>query len=112
MYDPRFDKLAKLLTSHSTNLKPREKVLIDAFDIPAEMTVALIRAARAAKAIPFVQTHNARVAREMALGATEAQYSIIAGNELKRMKQMDAYIAVRGSDNISEMSDIPSGQMK
>ena len=112
MHDPRFEKLAQLLTGHSTKLKPGEKVLIDAFDIPAEMTIALIRAARAAKALPFVQTHNARVAREMAIGATEPQYNIIAATELARMKQMDAYIAVRGSDNISEMSDIPSKQMK
>ena len=112
MHDPRFEKLAKLLVGHSTKLKAGEKALVDAFDIPAEMTVALVRAVRAAKAVPFVQTHIARVAREMALGATEAQYNFIAGHELARMRQMDAYIAVRGSDNISEMSDIPSGQMK
>lgn len=112
MHDPRFDKLAKLLVNYSTNLKPKEKILIEAFDIPAEMTIALIRAVRAAKALPFVQTYNARVAREMAREATEAQYDIHAANELTRMKQMDAYIAVRGSENISEMSDIPSEQMK
>ena len=112
MNDPRFDKLAKLLVTYSTRLKPGEKVLIDAFDIPPEMTVALIRATRAAKALPFVQNHNARISREMALGAAEAQYDFIARHELARMKQMDAYIAVRGSENISEMSDIPSAQMK
>lgn len=112
MRDPRFDQLARLLTSYSTKLKPGDKVLLDAFDIPAEMTVALIRAVRAAKAVPFVQTHQARVSREMARGATEAQYALIARHELARMKEMDAYIAVRGSENISEMSDIASGQMK
>jgi len=112
MHDPRIDKLAKLLVNYSTNLKPGETVLIDAFDIPSEMTVALIRAVRAAKALPFVQTHIARVAREMAREAADAQYEIIARHELARMKQMAAYIAVRGSENISEMSDIPSGQMK
>ena len=112
MHDPRYDKLAKLLVSHSTALKSGERALIDAFDIPAEMTIALIRAVRAAKAIPFVQTHNARVSREIALGATETQFDLISAHELARMKQMQAYIAVRGSDNISEMSDIPSNQMK
>lgn len=112
MQDPRFDKLAKLLVGHSTKLKPGEKVLIDSYDIPAEMTIALIRAVRAAKAVPFVQTHIARVAREMAVAATEPQYDAIAAHELARMRAMDAYIAVRGSDNISEMSDIPSDRMK
>jgi aminopeptidase len=112
MHDPRFDQLAKLLVGFSTKLKPNDKVLIDAFDIPPEMTVALIRAARAAKAFPFVQTHQARVTREMARGAAEAQYDVIAGHELARMKKMAAYIALRGSDNICETSDVPGDRMK
>jgi len=112
MHDPRFDKLAKSLTGFSTVLRRGDKVLIEGFDIPAEMTVALIRAVRNLGAIPFVQLHQARVSREMARGADEAQYALIAKHELARMKQMDAYLAVRGSDNISEMSDIPSDRMK
>jgi len=112
MHDPRFDKLAKSLTGFSTALRRGDKVLIEGFDIPAEMTVALIRAVRNLGAIPFVQLHQARVSREMARGADEAQYALIAKYELARMKQMDAYLAVRGSDNISEMSDIPSDRMK
>ena len=68
MYDPRYDQLASLLTSYSTRLQKGDKVLIDAFDIPSEMTVALIRAARAQGALPFVQLHQARVSREIAIG--------------------------------------------
>jgi len=34
MHDPRLDKLADVLTSHSTKLKAGEKVLIDIFDAP------------------------------------------------------------------------------
>jgi aminopeptidase len=112
MQDPRYDQLAKLLVTFSTKLKPSEKVLIDAFDIPPEMTVALIRAVRAARALPFVQTHQAKVGREMTRAATEAQYDVIAGHELARMKKMDAYIALRGSDNICEASDVPGDRMK
>jgi len=112
MHDPRFDQLAQLLVGFSTKLKPKETVLIDAFDIPPEMTVALIRAVRASKALPLVQTHQARVGREMSLGASEAQYDLIAGHELARMQKMNAYIALRGSDNICESSDVPSPQMK
>ena len=60
MHDPRCDRLAHLLVNFSTRLQPGEKVLIDAFDIPQEMTVALIRAVREAGALPFVQIHQAR----------------------------------------------------
>ena len=46
MHDTRFDKLAKLLVEYSTRLKRNETVLIEAFDVPDEMTIALVRAAR------------------------------------------------------------------
>jgi len=112
MHDPRCDRLASLLVNFSTRLKPGEKVLIDAFDIPPEMSVALIRAARAAGALPFVQINQARVSREVALSATPEQLDFSSKHELARMKAMDAYIAVRGSENISESSDVPAAQMK
>ena len=112
MHDPRCDRLASLLVNFSTRLKPGEKVLIDAFDIPPEMSVALIRAARAAGALPFVQINQARVSREVALSATPEQLDFSSKHELARMKAMDAYIAVRGSENISESSDVPAAQIK
>ena len=67
MQDARFDKLASLLVDYSTELKHNEKVLIECFDTPDEMTIALIRAVRKAKAIPFVQIQSAQVTRELAL---------------------------------------------
>jgi aminopeptidase len=112
MHDPRCDRLAHLLVNFSTRLQKGEKVLIDAFDIPAEMTVALIRAAREAGAVPFVQIHQGKVSREVAMGATAQQLDFSARHELARMKAMTAYIAMRGSENICESSDVPSAQMK
>jgi len=112
MYDPRFDQLAHLLTSFSTRLGKGDKVLIEAFDIPPQMTIALVRAARALGAIPLVQLHQARISRELALEASQEQYDFMAEHELARMQKVDAYIAVRGSDNIAEMSDVPAEQMK
>jgi len=112
MHDPRFDKLAKLLVEYSTRLKRNETVLIEAFDIPDEMTIALVRAARQVGAIPFTQIQRARVNRELALKASERQLNLTAIHELARMKKMDAYIGLRGSHNITELSDVPAEQMK
>jgi aminopeptidase len=112
MHDPRFDKLASLLVSFSTALKKGERALIDAFDIPPEMTIALVRAVRDAGALPFVQLHQGAVSRELAMHAAEAALDVSSGVELARMKKMDAYIAVRGGANITEMSDVPPEQMK
>src|SRR5437588_9395594 len=112
MHDERFDKLAKLLVEYSIRLKRNETVLIEAFDIPDEMTVALVCAARNAGGIPFAQVYHARVNRALALEASDRQLNVMASHELTRMKKMDAYIAVRGSHNITELADVPPNKMK
>jgi len=59
-----------------------------------------------------VQIHRARITRELVLGAEEAQYAPYAAVEKIRMEKMDAYIALRGSDNIFESSDVPADRVK
>src|SRR5689334_19766402 len=112
MHDPRFDKLARLLVEYSVRIKPNEHVLIEGFDTPDEMIIALVRAVQKARGIPFVQVQRARISRAVALSASEAQLNFLATHELNRMKKMQAYIAVRGSHNITEMSDVPEKQLK
>ena len=112
MLDLRFTQLAQNLTGFSTRLKLGEKVLIDAFDVPDEMIIELLRATRERGAIPYVNLNHARVSREMALEATEDQMRTHGAIELQRMKSMDAYIALRGSMNIFEASDVASEQVQ
>jgi aminopeptidase len=112
MHDERFDKLAKLLVEYSIRLKRNETVLIETFDIPDEMTAALIRAARNAGGVPFAQVYHARVSRALALEASDRQLNIMASHELARMKKMNAYIAMRGSHNITELADVPADKMQ
>jgi aminopeptidase len=112
MQDPRFDKLAQLLVEYSTRLQRNETVLIESFDVPDEMTIALVRAARKVGAIPLTQMQHARVTRELAMNASEEQLNLMASHELARMKKMNAYIGLRGSQNVTELSDVPPDQMK
>lgn len=112
MRDPRFDKLAQLLVEYSTQLKRDENVLIEAFDVPDEMVIALIRAVRRAGATAFTQIQHSRISRELALEATERQLNLNANHELAHMKKMQAYIAIRGNNNITELSDVPVEKMK
>jgi aminopeptidase len=100
------------LVEYSTRLKRNENVLIEAFDVPDEMTIALVRAARKVGAIPFVQVHRNRISREMAMEASDRQLNFAAAHELARMKKMQAYIALRGSNNITELSDVPVAKMQ
>ena len=112
MHDPRYFQLARLLTSFSTRLQPGERVLLDVFDIPESMTIALIRAARECGALPFVNINQNRVTRELLRDAGEAQFEMLADLELARMQRMDAYIAIRGSHNITELSDVAPEKMQ
>ena len=110
--DIRYEKLAETLVFHSTKLNVGEKVLIHSIDTPREMTLALIRAVRECKAIPFVQMGDSRIERECILGAESVQLETSLDWEMQRMKSMDAYIAVRGSSNIFENSDLPQNDMQ
>ena len=64
-----------------------EKVLIHAFDIPEEMVVALVRAARDRGAIPFVSLQNARISRELVNQVDLGQFEAQAVWELDRMEK-------------------------
>ncbi len=112
MSDPRYAKLADVLTGFSIELKKGERVLIDAYDCPDLFVVALIRAARARGAMPYVNLQRSRITRELLRGALTEQYQVTADVELARMQKMDAYIAIRGAENIFETSDVPASQVQ
>jgi aminopeptidase len=112
MTDPRYSKLATLLANYSCTLKKGDRILLDMIDVPDEFTVEMIRAVRKAGATPFVETRHTRVGREQLLGMTEQQAADVRDLEMFRMKKMQAYIAVRGADNMNENSDVPSERMK
>ncbi|HTI98583.1 MAG TPA: aminopeptidase [Dongiaceae bacterium] len=111
MTDPRYPKLAKLLANYSCQLKKGDHALIDVTDIPDEFTVELIRAVRAAGAIPLVETRHSRVGRELLRNTDRNRAELMRDLEMFRMKKMQAYIALRGSHNASETSDISSDVM-
>jgi len=111
MTDPRYTKLAKLLAEYSTALKKGDSILLDMIDVPDEFTIELIRAARRAGALPIVETRHTRVGRELLRGTQERHAALARDLELFRMKKMQAYIAVRGSENASETADVPGARM-
>lgn len=112
MFDPRMKKLADLLVGYSTNVQPGERVLIDCGDTPDEMVSLLVERVVEAGGVPFVELKSAKVSRTVAMHASDEQMEILAGRDLEFMKQMQCYIAVRGSLNITEMSDVPDEKLK
>src|SRR5437879_5893789 len=111
MTDPRYTELSTLLIEYSTELKRGDRVLLDMIDVPDEFTIELMRAARKAGAIPIVEVRHTRVSREIIRDTNEDHAALVRDLELSRMKKVQAYIAIRGSENANENSDVPSDQM-
>lgn len=112
MQDIRINKLAYGLVNYSCALKKGEKVLIEAKGIDYMLVNAIVREAYKVGAYPFVETFDNRVTRELLLGQTEEQAKLKADFSAYRMRQMDAYIGIRGGNNANENADVPSDKMQ
>ena len=107
MTDPRYDDLANVLINHSTKLKKGEKILIEAIDVPDEVVGTIIRKVDEIGALAFITVKHNRILRELYSTASEQSMKLAGEFEAARMEKMDAYIALRGSYNVAELSDVP-----
>ncbi|MFN9975968.1 MAG: aminopeptidase, partial [Phycisphaerae bacterium] len=98
MQDHRIDKLAQTLIHHSCRLQSGQKVLIEAFDLPEPALVCrLVEEAGRIGAIPHVVLKSNTVLRSIYRSATEAGMQMSGQFEAAVMKEMDAYIGIRGA---------------
>ncbi len=111
MTDPRYWKLAKLLVNYSTQINKGDRVLLDMIDVPDEFSIELMRAVRAAGGTPLVEVRHTRITREILRETNGKHAALLRDLELFRMKKVQAYIAIRGSDNMSENSDVPGDRL-
>jgi len=112
MKDPRFTQLAKVLVQHSMRVNGGDKVLVEAFDIPSDFVVEMIRQVSAAGGLPLVSTKSQPIMRALAQEGTDEQMKLIGQLERKRMESVQCYAGIRGSHNIAESSDVPGEKMK
>ncbi|MCG7840275.1 MAG: aminopeptidase, partial [Methanomassiliicoccales archaeon] len=111
MLDPRMRKLAEVLIDHSVRLQKGETVYIEAFDMPVEMLEVLLSKVYEVGGIPMVTTRSARIMRKLLMGADQKTIAQIGEIEMEKMKKAQAYIGMRGSYNITELSDVPAEKM-
>ena len=71
----------------------------------------LIKNVYAKGGLPHVEIRDSQITREILLGCTEEQIKFKDEIDLAQMKGMQAYIAIRGGNNTSELSDVPSEKM-
>lgn len=111
MMNEKVRTMAENLIRHSVALQAGENLLIEIFNGGEELAAALIEKAHEAGARPFLHIHQHRLLSALLRGATPEQIKQTAKYEIGRMRDMDAYIAIRAFENDSELSDVPPDSM-
>ncbi len=106
-----YQKLAKTLCGHSTKIAAGEHVLIDVANTPSAMVEVLIDEVSARRAFAHVKISEPRISRKLAQTAEDGGLTVDADCALYQIKKMNAYIAIRGAENIFENSDVPQEKM-
>jgi aminopeptidase len=109
--DPRIEIMAKNLLHYSVDLQQGENVLIEIHDDGEELAAALIKEAYAMGANPFLSVKNRSLMGDLLQGANAEQVDQIAKFEMIRMKEMHAYIGIRGHRNSADWSSVPGEKM-
>lgn len=111
--DERIKKLAVNLVNYSMKVKKGDKVYVHYIgESTQDLAKQLVKEVYAAGGIPFVHYTDPTLLREVLLKCTEEQMSLSAKIDAAEMSQMDCYVAVRGTDNVSENADVPGDKMR
>lgn len=110
--DSRIKTFAEKIVNYSCEVQPGENVLIEEVGTAARPLIQqVIREVYKAGGVPFLGLSDSILTREILKECTEEQLQAMCDYEMKRMKDMDAYIAVRASDNTAELSDVPAEKL-
>ena len=110
--DSRIKKLADLLVHYSTRIEKGENVLVSYNGNSAKPLVKqIIKEIYAIGAFPYLEIKDSSMNRELIMHCDEKQLEFQKEFELMQMKGMNAFIAVRANDNISELSDVDPDKM-
>ncbi|MGG2199522.1 MULTISPECIES: aminopeptidase [Paenibacillus] len=112
MRDPRLHTLARNIVQYSLDVKPGEKVLIEMIGSERELVRCLVEEVYVRGGYPYVELIDPAVRASVLKGITEKQLEHWAALDLKRMEDMDCYVAIRAGENVNEQSDVPEDKMK
>jgi aminopeptidase len=112
MTDPRITKLADVLVNYSVGLKPGEKLLLEAIDVPHAFTKAVIETAARAGGSALVLLKSNEINRSLMLHNSPDAWQLASDVEKLQMENVQCYIGARGNHNVSELSDVSEEKQK
>ncbi|MGI6206160.1 MAG: aminopeptidase [Anaerovoracaceae bacterium] len=105
--DERIKKFASMIVNYSCDVQPGDNVLIEEVGTDAKPLIQqIIREVYRAGGKPYLGLSDSILNREIIKNCTEDQLNFMKEYMMAQMKGMDAYIAVRASDNTAELSDV------
>jgi len=110
--DPRYRRLAEVLTQHSLKVQPGEAVLLSVTGADPRFVEALIEAIGAAGGIPVPSPGDTRITRKLLQTLDADGFRLLGELEAARMHRMHGFVGVRGGNNASELADLPAAQMR
>jgi len=111
--DERIKVLARNLVNYSCRVQKGDNVYVHyTGESTEELARAVIKEIYRKGGTPYAHFTSPRVQREILLGADKEQLELMAKLDAQEMSRMDCYIGIRGSDNVSELSDVPEDKMK
>lgn len=112
MLDPRVTRLADVLVNYSCAVRPGDKLLLEAIDVPHEFTNEVVRLVRTAGGAPIVKLDSNVTRRALMLHGAQESWDLIADAERHLMERVQCYIGARGNHNVSQLSDVPREQQR
>ncbi len=110
--DERIKVLAHNLVNYSMRVQKDDKVYIHYIgESTQDLARQIIKEVYLAGGVPFPHFTDQNVQREILLHCTEEQMTLMAKIDAAEMDQMDCYVGIRGTNNASELSDVPSDKM-
>jgi len=110
--DERVKVLAHNLVNYSMKVKEKDKVYVHYIgESTRDLAGQIVKEVYLAGGIPFPHYTDQKVQREILLHCSEEQMTLMAKIDAAEMDQMNCYVGIRGTDNASELSDVPSDKM-
>jgi aminopeptidase len=111
--DDRIKTLAHNLVNYSMAVKEGDKVYVHYVgDSTKELARQIVKEVYKVGGLPFPHFTDQTMQREVLLSCSEAQIKIMGEVDAKEMAEMDCYVGIRGTDNVSELADVPSDNME
>lgn len=111
--DERIKVLAKGLVNYSMEVKNGDKVYVHyTGDSTKELAKQIVKEVYLAGGFPFPHYTDQRMQREVLLNCSEEQIKLMGEIDAKEMAAMDCYVGIRGTDNVTELSDVPAEKME